>query len=205
MNEDREINNAVRQSDAFIEFCKTHDVRSFELFDSWVNEFVKIFESYNGENREAAKKSLFVITDFMEKSTPNEFIEFQKAFLRAGYACEICEIRDLKYEGGALRTAEGKKIDAVYRRAVTCDIMRHKDDVKAFLQAARENAVCIIGHFRTQVIHNKAVFKILHMPETLSFLTPSEREYVTRHIPERIYTARAACTRELTRTSGKKL
>ncbi|MCL1883337.1 MAG: glutathionylspermidine synthase family protein [Defluviitaleaceae bacterium] len=177
MNEDREINAAIAKSDAFIEFNKEHKLQSFELFDSWVREFVEIAQP-------PSKNFNIAIVDIIENTTPNEFVEFQKAFQRAGYLSEICDIRGLVYENGELKSPDGKKIDAIYRRAVTCDIMEHRDSVQAFLQAARDNAVCIIGHFRTQIIHNKAVFKILRMPETLSFLTEYEREYVMRHIPE---------------------
>ncbi|MCL2388469.1 MAG: hypothetical protein FWC89_13120 [Defluviitaleaceae bacterium] len=181
MNEDREINNAIRTSDAFWEMSKEHELKTFEFFDSWVREFADIYADYSPN---APTKPRIVITDFMENSTPNEFIEFKKAFQKAGYDTDICEIRDLQYSDGVLKTPDGKKIDAIYRRAVTCDIMEREAQVKPFLQAARDNAVCIIGHFRTQIIHNKAVFKILRMPETLAFLTEDEHAYVLRHIPE---------------------
>lgn len=180
MNEDREISTAISRSDAFLEFCKEYKVQNFEFFDSWVREFADIYANYN----KAVASPRIVITDFMENVSPNEFIEFQKAFKKAGYDTEILDIRKLEYSNGALKTPDGKKIDTIYRRAVTCDIMAKKDEVKPFLQAARDNAVCIIGHFRTQIIHNKAVFKILRQPETLEFLTQDERDYVLRHIPE---------------------
>jgi hypothetical protein len=44
-------------------------------------------------------------------------------------------------------------------------------------------AACLVGGFRTQVIHNKALFGILHREETLSLLTPEERAFVMRHVP----------------------
>jgi len=211
MNEDREINNAIRVSDAFHEMCKEYDLQSFEFFDSWVREFAEIFSEYNAkkfpcetnapraensdcsalsseshanENCDAKKFPRVAIVDFMENATPNEFLQFQKAFEKAGFEAVIAEIRDLKFSNGELQTPDGKKIDAVYRRAVTCDIMRNKADIQPFLQAARENAACIIGHFRTQIIHNKSVFKILRAPETFEFLTRNEQEFLLRHIPE---------------------
>ncbi|MCL1863747.1 MAG: hypothetical protein FWF78_09290 [Defluviitaleaceae bacterium] len=178
MNEDREINNAIRSSDAYIEYTKRQKLRGFEFFDSWVRELGDIYSKYN--KRVACPH--IAIVDIMESGVPNEFIEFQKAFERAGYTAEICDLRDLEYENGEL-CRFGQRIDVVYRRAVTCDIMRYKDSVQPFIQAARNNAVCIIGHFRTQIIHNKDVFRILHMPETSSFLTEAECEYVKQHIP----------------------
>ena len=168
MNEDRELNIALRKTDAFIQMQQEYDITSFELFDSWVEEFMKIYSTYKG----AVKSPRILITDFMDRATPNEFIEFKKAFQKAGYDADICEIRDFV------------RADAVYRRAVTRDIMERKDEVSDFLQAAQDNSCCIIGHFRTQIIHNKAIFMILKRPETSAFLTQAEQEYIQRHIPE---------------------
>jgi len=182
MNEDREINAAIKSSPPLLKMQETYDITPFEYFDSWVREFMDIYKSYD-------KKVLsprVIITDLMERATPNEFIEFKKAFEKAGIDIDICEMRELSYTDGELKTPDGRKVDAVYRRAVTRDIMEHKDSVSAFIQAARDNAVCIIGHFRTQIIHNKAIFMILRMDETLNFLTEKERAYVLRHIPETV-------------------
>jgi len=176
MNENREINAALQQSDALIKMREAYDITAFEYFDSWVKEFMEIYGSYH---KKVASPSV-VIADFMEGATVNEFIEFKDAFLRAGIDCDICEIRELVCVDGELRTPDGKKVDAVYRRAVTRDIMEHIDEVAALLQAD----VCIIGHFRTQIIHNKAIFSILRMPETFAFLTGEEQAYILKHIPE---------------------
>ena len=180
MTECLEINAAVQKSDAFLKMQEEYDISPFELFDTWVQEFMEIYGSYDKK----VEQPRVIITDFMDKATPNEFIEFKKRFQKPGIDADICEIRELTYSDGELKTPDGKKVDAIYRRAVTRDIMENKNKIPAFLQAARERAVCIIGHFRTQVIHNKSIFMILRMPETLSFLTEPEREYILRHIPE---------------------
>ncbi|MDR2108840.1 MAG: hypothetical protein LBP28_05215, partial [Coriobacteriales bacterium] len=96
-------------------------------------------------------------------------------------------------------------VDAIYRRAVTSEIVadlasapttarRALFDVArpqpqrisgsfALCAAVRDEAVCMQGGFRTQVAHSKALFRMLHHPQTLSFLTPTEREFVQRHVP----------------------
>jgi len=180
MNEDRELNSALESCDALLKMREEYNIDSFELFDSWVREFMDIYGRYSKK----AMSPRIVITDFMDKATKNEFIEFQKAFQKAGLETDICDIRDFSYSDNTLRTPDGKKVDVVYRRAVTRDIMEQKAEVSSFIQAALDNAICIIGHFRTQVIHNKRIFLILRLPETLSFLSDSEREFVLRHIPE---------------------
>ncbi|MCL2203915.1 MAG: hypothetical protein FWB88_08250 [Defluviitaleaceae bacterium] len=180
MNENRELDIALRHCDAMEKMRETHEITSYELFDSWAREFMDIYRTYN-KKIDAPR---IAITDFMEKGTPNEFIQFKLAFERAGYETEICDIRDLTYSNGKLNSPCAKQIHAIYRRAVTRDIMENKDDVRPFLQAVRDNAVCLIGHLRTQIIHNKSIFHILRRAETFAFLTPEEREYVLRHIPE---------------------
>lgn len=77
----------------------------------------------------------------------------------------------------------GKRWTAIYRRAVTTDILEKMDDVTPLIKAVREQAVCLVGHFRTQIIHNKIIFEVLRKPETLSMLTEREQKFVLDHVP----------------------
>lgn len=51
------------------------------------------------------------------------------------------------------------------------------------MQAVEEGAVCLVGDFTTQIVHNKVLYKILHDPATQAFLTEKERKYVQEHVP----------------------
>ena len=182
MNEDRELNNAIRITNAFKSFERKYNTKSYELFDSWVDTFTEIYNSYP----KAKKNAHIAIVDFMSSASDNEFEVFKEHFIKRGYTCEICEITKLKYENGKLLSPEGKQIDAIYRRAVTCDIMKNYDNVQPFIEAVKDDNVCLIGDFKTQIVHNKRVFKILHDDMTKAFLTDKENEFVREHIP---YTA----------------
>lgn len=179
MNEDKELNQAIKLTDAYNEFIKTYDVRTFELFNSWVKAFWDIYRTYD----RAVRKPYIAIVDFFNGDISREFTAFRQAFIDAGFECEICEITDLSYEDSRLISPSGRQIDAVYRRAVTCDIMRSYDKVLPFIRAAENNDVCLIGDFMTQVIHNKIVFKVLHDDMTSAFLTEEEQRFVREHIP----------------------
>ena len=126
------------------------------------------------------------IVDFMESATNNEFDIFAESYRKCGAECEICEIRSLTYRNGRLYGENGKAIDMIYRRAVTSDIMKHYDEVKDFIRAVKEEAVCLIGDFTTQIAHNKVLYQILHHPMTQEFLSEDEKAYVKAHVP---YTA----------------
>lgn len=185
MNEDRELNKAILTTKAFQEFTEKYQVKTFELFDSFVKEFLDIYNSFCQKQPQGAfpETPHVAIVDFMESATNEEFKIFSQSFEKFGMTAEICEIRELKFQQGRLISPSGKKIDAIYRRAVTSDIMRHYEEVTAFLEAVREEKVCLIGEFRTQIPHNKILYKILHDKRTHQFLTQKEVEYIKEHIP----------------------
>lgn len=180
MNEDRELNIAIKKTKAYQEMEKEYEFHTLELFDSWVATFLEIYHSCE----DAKKVPNVVITDFMENATEMEFQIFAQAFEKRGVSCEICEIRDLEYRDHRLYTPKGMEVDAIYRRAVTSDIMAHYDEVEDFIEAVRAEDVCLIGDFRTQIAHNKILYKILHLPVTLEFLTEEEQKFVEAHVPK---------------------
>ncbi len=187
MNEDRELNHALRLTRAYREFTKKHEVYTFELFDTWVEEFLKIYEEFAAYTKKKGsgegKTVQVAIVDFMENATEQEFRIFKERFEKRGIRAEIAEIRDLRYTNGKLYTKDGLLVDAIYRRAVTSDIMKHYEEVTALLQAVKEGAVCLIGEFRTQIVHNKILFQILHEEKTKRLLTKEEQEFVSAHVP----------------------
>lgn len=182
MNEDRELNHGVKLTKAHQDFVKEHETYSFELFDTWVDEFLSIYGEYAKKYGKDAVPNV-VITDFLDHGTVTEFEIFQKRFMAKGIPCEICDIADFVWNGTSLSTPSGMRVDAIYRRAVTSDILQEFDKVPAFIQAVKANAVCLVGEFRTQIVHNKILYKVLHLPETKAILTERENRFVRAHVP----------------------
>lgn len=180
MNEDRELNTAFECSKAYQMFRETHSLQKFELFDTWVDEAIRLYREYAGDNE--ALPSVAIV-DFMEHATTNEFLIFQERFEKRGCRVQLCDIRKLTWNGKNCLSEDGTKIDMIYRRAVTSDILAHYHEVEAFINAVKADAVCLLGDFRTQIIHNKILFKILHMQETLDFLTRKEQAFIRAHVP----------------------
>ena len=180
MNEDRELNLAFAQSLAYREFAKTHECQTYELFDSWVDEALQIYREYA---QDAQALPRVAIVDFLENATINEFYIFKESFERQGCEVTVCDMRDLRFDGEHCYTEQFGSIDLVYRRAVTSDILSHMGDSQEFLHAFRSGKLCVLGDFRTQIVHNKILYKILHMEETMRFLTAFERAFVRAHIP----------------------
>lgn len=179
MNEDYVLNQALNLNIAQNHMEEHHRFHTFELFDTWVQTFLNLYDTYEKKK----EKPYIAIVDFLEHCSITEFEEFQRRFEKAGYACEICEITQMKYKDHVLYSPSGHPVDLIYRRAVTTDVMEHYGEVTDFLQAVKNQDVCVMGSFCTQIIHNKWLFKILREEPTLSLLTEEERRFVTEHIP----------------------
>lgn len=179
MNEDYVLNQAIVQNIAHTHMKTRYSFSTFELFDSWVETFLDLYDTYEKK----CQKPYIAIVDFLEHCSITEFEEFQKRFQNAGYECEICEITQMKYKDHVLYSPSGHPVDLIYRRAVTTDVMEHYAEVQDFVQAVLHQDVCVIGSFCTQIIHNKWLFKILHEEPTQKFLTEEERQFVREHIP----------------------
>ena len=182
MNEDRELNNAMKLTKAYQTFAKNHEISTFELFDSWVEEFAEIYKEYADKFGKSEVPNVAIV-DFLEHATYSEFQVFQERFEAHGIPCVICDVRKISWDGQHCYTPEGMRIDAIYRRAVTSDILNHYDEVQGLIEAVKCNGVCLVGEFRTQIVHNKILYKVLHLPETMELLTEKERRYVRAHVP----------------------
>ncbi len=181
MNEDRIMNEALIANPAHRKMLQRYSLHSFELFDSWVEAFLEMYRTYEKAEQKALPR--IAIVDFMDVGTIHEFEEFARRFQNRGMLCEVCDIRSLSYRDGKLYTPDDMPVDAIYRRAVTSDIMRHYDEVGAFLQAVRDQNVFLAGAFCTQVIHNKWLFYVLHHERSRQFLNEEEIDFIERHIP----------------------
>ncbi len=179
MNENRELVNAIRHTPAYHEFKKRYNLQPFELFSSFVEMFLSVYRDYSGSE----KLPHVAIVDFTESGIKREFQIFKRAFIDHGVDATIAEIRKLQYKNGELKTPDGFKIDAVYRRAVTSECMEKCAEIKPFIEAVKDGAVCLIGAFKTQVAHNKELFIVLRDEATKSFLSEEENAFVEAHVP----------------------
>ncbi|NLY85314.1 MAG: glutathionylspermidine synthase family protein [Tissierellia bacterium] len=178
MNEDNTIGRILLETQALKEFAKRYHLSIFELIDSWVEDIISIYNKWSNKG----DKPNIAIVDFTESGTTSEFEVFKNAFIKKGYNAIIADPRDLKYRDGKLYF-EDYRIDLVYRRIVTFELIEKADEIPDFIEAYRDKAFCCVGSLRSQIMHNKIIFKILHDEDTLEILSEKEREFVKKHIP----------------------
>ena len=183
MNENREITNSIDQTETFKLFSQKHPLEACELFDSWVREFIRIFE----HSKHFVPGARFAICDYLECGVVDEFKVFSSFFARYGYECVVCDVRDLKFDGGALYDDNGLPIHAIWRRSVTNDVLDHWDESQDLIEAVRHEAVALIGSFAGHLVHDKQIFEVLRHPKTKAILTPEENKFVERHVPRTLF------------------
>lgn len=178
MNEDRVLSEILLHSKGLKDFSKDYRLETFELFDSWVKESLDLYSKFDPHNLTPN----VAIMDVLESASTNEFEEFKKAYERAGCNCEIVDVRKLEYRDGHLYNGDFK-IDLIYRRLVTFELIENEKDCQEFIKAYMDNAMCTIGPIRSQIIHNKIFFKILFDKETRRFLDQDDIDFIDAHIP----------------------
>ena len=150
-----------------------------ELFESWVDTFLRIYGTY--ENRVASPR--VAIVDFLENAVVDEFRVFAQLFERRGVPCAVADVRELSFDGEVLRDGQGQRIDAVWRRCVTNDVIDHWDESQQLIDAVRAQKVALIGSFAGHLAHDKQIFKVLFDPATTAFLDADEVSFVEETVP----------------------
>lgn len=178
MAEEMGIAQGMAETEIFGKFTKGKQTEWYDLFAGLIDAFLNIYEGYD----KGVENPVIAIVDFLESGVSNEFEAFREKFEERGYKAIIADIRELEYKNKLLYHNE-IKIDAIYRRAVTGEIMMKKDTCLDFIQSILDDAVCVIGHPRTQIAHVKLLFVLLMLPETQAFLTDVEIEFIQAHIP----------------------
>lgn len=182
MNEDRILGDLLSRSRIMRDMQTEWAISRFSLFDSLVSAFLARYRAIRGKEAESV-----AIVDVLDKGTLMEFEVYRERFAAAGVRAVIADVRDLRFSEGKLwakdENGEPLSIDLVYRRLVTSDFLAVREEAKAFEEAYRAGAFLCFGSFRSQVMHAKTTFTMLHKPETKALLTPQECQFIEKRIP----------------------
>jgi len=159
-------------------FDRSYEIHSYPLMAKLLDALVFSYLDWGG----TTKRPQILITDWRQVPTWSEFEILKEQFEAMGVAVELADPRDLHFDGRQL-TANGKKIDLVYRRVLMNDIVARPADCKALVEAVAANAVCMANHFRCKIPHVKAFFAVLTDERNDALFTFGEREMIRKHVP----------------------
>jgi uncharacterized circularly permuted ATP-grasp superfamily protein len=160
------------------EFATSYEIHSYPLSAKLLDALLMSYLDWGG----TTKRPQVLITDWREVPTWSEFEILKARFERLGVPVELADPRDLHFDGKHL-TANGKKIDLVYRRVLMNDIVARAAECKVLVDAVAANAVCMANHFRCKIPHVKAFFAVLTEERNAALFSFGERELIRKHVP----------------------
>ena len=122
------------------------------------------------------------IVDWRGLPTLTEFEMFARYFEEQGLRAIICAPQDLEYARKVLR-ADGRRIDVVYRRVLTSELLAKPAAAKALLQAYTDGTVTVVNSFRAKLLHKKMSLALLSDDRYAKLYTPEQRKAIATHIP----------------------
>ncbi|HLZ12101.1 MAG TPA: hypothetical protein VKP58_05890, partial [Candidatus Acidoferrum sp.] len=160
------------------DFAKSFEIHSYPLSAKLLDALIASYLDWGG----TTKRPQILITDWREVPTWSEFEILKARFEKMGVPVEIADPRDLAFDGKTL-SANGKKIDLVYRRVLINDILARPAECKALVDAYQANAVCVANNFRCKIPHVKTFFAVLTDERNAGMFSFDERQMLGQHVP----------------------
>jgi len=160
------------------QFSKRYEVHSYPLSAKLLDALVMSYVDWGGEN----KRPQIAIVDWKGVPTWSEFEILKARFDKMGVPTLVADPRDLTFDGQKL-SAQGKKIDLVYRRVLINDIVAKPDECAALVAAYTANVVCVANSFRCKIPHVKTFFAVLTDERNNALFSPPERRIIANHVP----------------------
>jgi len=157
---------------------KYFEVHRYPLSAKLLDALIATYMDWGGRTH----RPQMAIVDWKEVPTWSEFEILKERFEKLRVPVVIADPRELDFDGKRL-TAQGKKIDLVYRRVLINDIVAKPKECEALVKAYTAGAVCVANNFRCKIPHVKAFFAVLTDSKNSALFSSEERELIHRHVP----------------------
>jgi hypothetical protein len=160
------------------EFTQRHRVTPMYCRQNMLDALLAIHERVRGRG----SKPQIGIVDYKGLPTQREFELFKEFFESHGYSTTIADPRDLEMREGKLHHGEFR-IDLVYRRVLTTELLEKIDECQAFVEAYKTGAAVFVNSFRTKYVHKKMLFGVLTDERHQRYFSDAEKEAIRRSVP----------------------
>ncbi|HKP87020.1 MAG TPA: hypothetical protein VJZ26_13035 [Blastocatellia bacterium] len=160
------------------EFMKTHKVTPMYCRQNMLDALMAIYSRVRGRG----ERPNIAIVDYKGLPTQREFELFKDFFEGHGYPTTIADPRELDMREGKLWSGDFR-IDLVYRRVLTTELLEKADECGAFIEGYKKGAAVFVNSFRTKYVHKKMLFGVLTDERHQHYFTPAEQEAIRRHVP----------------------
>jgi hypothetical protein len=159
-------------------FRNQRQVRFHRVIEALLDALLASYHEWGG----TARPPTMAIVDWRDVPTWTEFEILRDAFAAAGVPTIVCDPRELMFANGTL-TAQGTRIDLIYRRVLVNDILAKPAECRALVDACVARAVCMANSFRCKLAHKKAFFAVLTDPSHATLFSAEERAIIRAHVP----------------------
>ncbi len=160
------------------EFTKHHKVTPMYCRQNMLDALMAIYSRVRGQS----ERPNIAIVDYKGLPTQREFELFKEYFETRDYPTTIADPRDLEMREGKLYHNDFR-IDLIYRRVLTTELLEKVDECRAFVEAYKKGAAVFVNSFRTKYVHKKMLFGVLTDERHQHYFTEAEREAIIRHVP----------------------
>ena len=157
---------------------KYFEVHSYPLSAKLLDALITTYIDWGGKTQ----RPQMAIVDWKGVPTWSEFEILKERFEKLRVPVVIVDPSELDFDGKFL-SAQGKKIDLVYRRVLINDIVAKPKECEALVRAYAAGAACVANNFRCKIAHVKAFFAVLTDSKNAALFSPEEREVIQRHVP----------------------
>ncbi|GAB4113579.1 MAG: hypothetical protein Fur005_09090 [Roseiflexaceae bacterium] len=180
-----ELSQVFLESPAVIEFAKNYHVNMLPARQHLLETLLACWREFGGQHAPT-----IAIVDWRGLPTHSEFLLFQRYFHEQGLAAIICSPDDLQFDGQQLiaRSEDGKqtKIDLVYKRVLTSELLMHYGDQALehpLMRAYAAGKICLVNSFRAKLLHKKSIFALLTDDANQHYFTSEQQAAIARHVP----------------------
>jgi len=157
---------------------KYFEVHSYPLSAKLLDALITTYIDWGGKTQ----RPQMAIVDWKGVPTWSEFEILKERFEKMRVPVVIVDPSELDFDGKKL-TAQGKKIDLVYRRVLINDIVVKPKECEALVKAYAAGAACVANNFRCKIPHVKAFFAVLTDSKNAALFSSEERDLIHRHVP----------------------
>lgn len=160
------------------EFTRQHKVTPMYCRQNLLDALLAIYERVRGRSQ----KPRIGIVDYKGLPTQREFELFKEFFESQGYSTTIADPRDLELREGKLHHGD-LRIDLVYRRVLTTELLDKLDECGAFVEAYKTGAAVFVNSIRTKYVHKKMLFGVLTDERHQHYFSKDEQEAIRGSVP----------------------
>lgn len=159
-------------------FAEQFEIHSYPLSARLLDALIGTYRDWGG----TLERPQMLIVDWKEVPTWSEFEILKERFEALRVPVVLADPRELEWDGKTL-SAQGKKIDLVYRRVLINDIVARPSECAALVKAYEAQAVCVANNFRCKIPHVKAFFAVLTEQKNSKLFSSEELEVIEQHVP----------------------